>query len=167
MVKCYTKNRKDGSKYITCNKDIKGNKPAPKKPAPKKPAPKKPAPPPVDTNLFLEVSKVLTEVEKRNARYQIIKKKVLLGDIGTKKGQFIINKDYGTIGTPSPSGRYFKTVAEFIKAEKKELKDFSKKNPKSLLILDKKLNKYSITTMEQIKKHYDPDKELKVYTYYK
>lgn len=62
MVKCYTKNRKDGSKYITCNKDIKGNKPAPKKPAPKKPAP-----PPVDTNLFLEVSKVLTEVAKRKA----------------------------------------------------------------------------------------------------
>jgi len=47
------------------------------------------------------------------------------------------------------------------------LKDFLKKNPKSFLILDKKLNKYSITTMEQITKSYNPDKELKVYSYFK
>jgi len=55
MVKCYTKNRKDGTKYVTCNKDIKENKPKPK-------------PPPVDKDLFLEVSKVLSDVGKRKAQ---------------------------------------------------------------------------------------------------
>ena len=34
-LKCYTKPRKDGSKYTTCNKDIKENK-GHKKPGPKK-----------------------------------------------------------------------------------------------------------------------------------
>ncbi len=58
MVKCYTKNRKDGSKYITCNKDIKENK--------SKPPPKKP--PPIDKDLFLEVSSVLTDVAKTKAQ---------------------------------------------------------------------------------------------------
>ena len=55
MVKCYTKQRKDGSNYTTCNKDIKENKPKPK--------PK----PSIDKDLFLDVSKVLTEVAKRKA----------------------------------------------------------------------------------------------------
>ena len=30
MVKCYTKQRKDGTNYTTCNKNIEGNKPKPK-----------------------------------------------------------------------------------------------------------------------------------------
>jgi len=163
MVKCYTKNRKDGSKYTTCNKDIKENK---SKPPPKKSPPKTTTKEALQ-GMPLDIGSKIRDIQKKKSPYQIIKKKVLLGDIGTKKGQFIINKDYGTIGTPSSSGRYFKTVAEFIKAEKKELKDFLKKNPKSMLILDKKRNKYSITTMEQIKKSFDSDKELQVYSYYK
>jgi len=168
-LKCYTKQRKDGSSYTTCNKDIKQNKPKPKPKPPPKPKPK----PKSTTTQALQkmpfdIGTKISEEQDKKRGFKIIKKKVLLGDIGTKKGQFIINDDYGTIGVwSSRTGRYFKTKADFMKAEKKQLKEFLKKNPKSSLILDTKNNRYYVTTIEEMKRPgYAPSTQLKVYGYF-
>jgi len=117
-------------------------------------------------DLPLDIGEKIKESQKKLS-YEVIKKP-LLSDIGTKPGQFIINPDYGNIGRPSSSGRYFKTTKDFIKAEKLELKEFLKNNKGAVLIHDKRRDIYRISTLKEfLKPGFDPDKELKVDRYTK
>jgi len=84
-LKCYTKQRKDGSSYTTCNKDIKENKPKPK-PKPKPKSKPKPKPKPTTTKAL---QKMPFDVGTRISEEQMKKrgdKRIDAYDIKLKKG---------------------------------------------------------------------------------